>query len=248
MPFVEVASPRTTAVRGGIVGPMADVPKPTAAGRRRVEAAFAAGELLLVQGQAEVTSVADLLAGRPVTTRGYSWDYVPAWEVSWELAQRPDVVKVKLVRGRNSLVGRRHWEALEALARPAREGVLAGRLGDGPRALLAAVEAEPGRSGEALKGALGLAGKAGTRAFQRHKAALERSLVVVGRHQDEAEHHTHDSLWFPWREGEVARALRRRKRLPSPDAAADGLFAVMELGDDRPPGARTVLPVLAAVG
>ena len=56
----------------------------TAAGRRRVADALARGGLLLVQGQAEIASVADLLAGTPITTRGYSWDYAPAWNLTDE--------------------------------------------------------------------------------------------------------------------------------------------------------------------
>ena len=62
-------------------------PRITAAGRRRVEAALTRTGLLLVQGQAEIPSVADLLAGAPVTTRGYSWDYVPAWNLTDEYEQ-----------------------------------------------------------------------------------------------------------------------------------------------------------------
>ena len=52
----------------------------TAAGRRRVERAVVQHGLLLTQGQWEIPSGADLLEGRPIKTRGYSWDYVPSWD------------------------------------------------------------------------------------------------------------------------------------------------------------------------
>ena len=106
----------------------------TTAGRRRVADALAGSGLLLVQGQAEVPSVADLLAGRPVTTRGYSWDYEPAWRLTDEYERGGDVAVVKLVRGRRTLVDRALWAPVHALAVAARGGALR-RGAPRPRAL-----------------------------------------------------------------------------------------------------------------
>ncbi|MCO5165144.1 MAG: hypothetical protein M9894_02095 [Planctomycetes bacterium] len=218
-----------------------EVPKVTAAGRRRVLAALERHGLLLVQGQAEAPSVADLHAGAPVTVRGYAYDYVPAWLLREELAARDDVALVKLVRGRSTLVHARHWPALEALARAARVAVLGGRARTGRRELLAAIEAHPGASGEALKAALDLPAAE----FQRRKNDLASWLCVDGRDQEEdAEHHTHDQAWYPWAEGKVGRALRGAP-LPTPDEAAAALLAALRpAAGARPPRAATLLPAL----
>ena len=74
------------------------------AARRATKRRLTRTGLLLVQGQAEIPSVADLLAGVPVTTRGYSWDYVPAWNLTDEYESTDDVAVVKLFRGRRTLV------------------------------------------------------------------------------------------------------------------------------------------------
>lgn len=210
----------------------------TAAGRRRVERALDERGLLLVQGQAEAPSVADLLAGAPVTTRGYSWDYVPAWTLREELAARDDVALVKLLRGRSTLVQRRLWPAVESLARAARVGVLADRGAPGRRELLEAIERSPGASGDALKRVCGLSGPE----FQRRKNDLAAWLCVVGEDQDDAlvGHHTHDCVWSPWRSGKVARAVRRPP--PLDEATATLLAALVVSG--RPPRPATLLPVL----
>lgn len=218
------------------------VPRVTAAGRRRALAALERHGLLLVQGQAEVPSLADLHAGAPVTTRGYSWDYVPAWLLREELTARDDVALVKLVRGRSTLVHRPRWPAVEALARAARAAVLAGRAKAGRRELLSLVEARPGTPGEALKTALSLP----TSEFQRRKNDLAAWLCVASVEQEEApEHHTHDPLWLPWREGKVARGVGRAA-LPDVAAAAAALLAALgPFATTRPPRPSTLLPVLA---
>src|SRR5687767_9120239 len=161
----------------GLVGSssMTRVPQPSAAGRRRVARALEERGLLLVQGQAELPSLADLLAGAPVTTRGYSWDYVPAWILRSELAAQDDVALVKLVRGRSTLAHARWWPALEALARAARAAVLDGHAAPGRRELLEAIEARPGTPGLDLKTALGLS----TAEFQRRKNDLAAWLCVA---------------------------------------------------------------------
>jgi len=170
--------------------------------------------LVLVQGQGAVPSLADLLAGKAVTTRGYSWDYVPAWTLREELAARDDVAVVKLVGGRSTLVQARHWPAVETLSRASR-ATLAGN------AMLARIERAPGIAGRELKEALGLSGKDGSRKFQRWKNELEIGLAIDGREQDDPAHHTHDAAWFPWSQSKLARGVRGP--LPALDDAVESL-------------------------
>jgi hypothetical protein len=157
--------------------------------------------LVLVQGQGAVPSLADLLAGKAVTTRGYSWDYVPAWTLRDELEGRDDAAVVKLVGGRSTVVHARHWPAIEALSRGAR-ATFSGK------AMLARIERAPGIAGRELKEALGLSGKDGSRKFQRWKTELEVGLAIVGREQEDTDHHTHDAAWFPWSQSKIARGVR----------------------------------------
>jgi hypothetical protein len=163
-------------------------------------AAFERTGLVWVQGQGEIPSLADLIAGEPVTTRGYSWDYMPAWTLREELAARDDAAVVKLVRGRSTVVHARHWPAVEALARASRAAVRG-------NALLERIEQEPGIPGADLKAALGLEGKDGSRKFLRWKNELELALAIVGREQEDAAHHTHDAAWFPWSQSKIARGV-----------------------------------------
>jgi hypothetical protein len=177
-------------------------------------ATFEARGLVLVQGQGAIPSLADLLAGNAVTTRGYSWDYVPAWTLRDELEARDDVAVVKLVGGRSTVVQARHWPAVEALSR-------ASRVAFGANAMLARIERGPGIPGRELKEALGLSGKDGSRTFQRLKNELEIGLAIVGREQDDAPHHTHDAAWFPWSQSKIARGVRGP--LPAIDDAVESL-------------------------
>jgi hypothetical protein len=182
--------------------------------RDKALATFEERGLVLVQGQGAVPSLADLLAGKAVTTRGYSWDYVPAWTLREELAARDDVAVVKLVGGRSTVVQARHWPAVEALSRASR-ATLAGN------AMLARIERAPGITGRELKEALGLSGKEGSRKFQRWKNELEIGLAIEGREQDDPTHHTHDAAWFPWSQSKIARGVRGP--LPAIDDAVESL-------------------------
>ena len=177
-------------------------------------ATFEARGLVLVQGQGAVPSLADLLAGKAVTTRGYSWDYVPAWTLRDEFDARDDVAVVKLVGGRSTIVHARHWPAVEALSRASR-ATLAGN------AMLARIERAPGIAGRELKEALGLSGKDGSRKFQRWKNELEIGLAIDGREQDDPTHHTHDAAWFPWSRSKIAQGVRGP--LPAIDDAVSSL-------------------------
>jgi hypothetical protein len=149
--------------------------------------------LLLVQGQADVPSIADLLAGSPVTTRGYSWDYEPAWRLAAELLQRDDVAECKLLRGRRTLVHARLWPAVHGLAVAARPSVMS--------PLLDFIESRSGASGEDCRAALAI----DARTFRREKGKLEQWLCVWSGERDDVDFHTHDRAWFPWATGKVAR-------------------------------------------
>jgi hypothetical protein len=196
-------------------------PRITAAGRRRVEAALTRSGLLLVQGQAEIPSVADLLAGRPVTTRGYSWDYVPAWNLSDEYEGTDDVAVVKLFRGRRTLVHRRLWPAVDALAIAAREHVLDRPVRSDARRFAVLVEQRAGVPMGELRDELRLE----RRAFDRTKRELEQCLCVYGREREDVDFHTHEPALFPWSTGAIGRARRRRRPLTVDAAIATLLEA-----------------------
>ncbi len=196
----------------------------TKAGRTRVARALERYGLLLVQGQWEIPSLADLLARRPVVTRGYSWDYVPAWRLYQELGERSDVETAKLFRGRNTLIARRHWPALQALASEAAAAVRRGAGGPEPRRMLEQIESSPGIAGSELKSRLEFRGTAGSRRFQRVKTDLERWLCIIGTERLDLGHHTHESVWFPWAQCKSARAMARRKRRLQVEVASESLF------------------------
>jgi hypothetical protein len=177
-------------------------------------ATFEERGMVLVQGQGPIPSLADLIAGRAVTTRGYSWDYVPAWTLRDELDARDDVAVVKLVGGRTTMVHARHWPAIEALSRASRATLVG-------NAMLARIERAPGIPGRELKEALGLTGKDGSRKFQRWKNELEVGLAIVGREQEDADHHTHDAAWFPWAASKIASGVRGA--IPTIDEAVASL-------------------------
>jgi hypothetical protein len=173
-----------------------------------VERALVEYGMLLVQGQADVPSIADLFAGSPVTTRGYSWDYEPAWRLADELLQRDDVAECKLLRGRRTLVHARLWPAVHAAAVAARPAVNS--------TLLEFIESRPGASGEECRAALAV----DARTFQREKGKLEQWLCVWGDERDDVDYHTHDRAWFPWKTGKIARGAGK-------PGSIDALLAVV---------------------
>jgi hypothetical protein len=187
-------------------------------GRERVERALADVGILLVQGQGPVPSIADLLAGAPVTTRGFSWDYVPAWEARDDLLHRDDVALCKLVGGRATLVSARWWAPVHALALASRAAIVA-RSGDAA-ALLHAIERAPGTPGATLR--------ASFPRFPKLKADLESWLAIVAEEQDSPTH-THDAAWFPWSSGRIARGAG-----PWNGTTEDALAIVIDVARDLP--------------
>jgi hypothetical protein len=214
----------------------------TEAGRSRVEHALKRHGLVLTQGQWEIPSLADLLAGKPITTRGYSWDYVPAWDLCDELEQCAELGRAKLFRGRSTLISKRLWPAVDTLARHARERVRALSAGSEEYAMLEAIEAQPRISGGELREHLGLE----ARAFQRIKGRLEQRLTVFGREREDLDHHTHESCWLPWSASKIATGLDRRRSSPDPETATALLLeAVYPSGrPEKMPRLTTLFPVL----
>jgi hypothetical protein len=205
-----------------------------------VDAALARTGLLLVQGQSELDSVADLLAGRPVTTRGYSWDYEPAWRLTEELGARPDVAVVKLFRGRRTLVHRRWWSDVDALARAARDTIATRAIAtDLHRQVLARVEDRPGIPLSELRESLALE----RRACDRVRRDLEQWLCLFGRERTDVDFHTHEPALYPWRDGPVARGASRAavdparalERLAAAASAPVRAFPVARVAAGSPP-------------
>lgn len=198
--------------------------------------------MVLVQGQWELPSLADLMAGGAITTNGYSWDYVPAWDIAHALDQHPDFSEMKLWRGKRTIVHRRHFPAIEALARASRLAILDGVAGAMPRDMLLLIDSDPGITGKQITSTLEWDAKT----FQKQKGHLAELLAIVGVDQDEAESHTHDQLWSPWSAGKVAMSMSRHKRFPTPHAAAESLLVAAGVGEVSESERRRLLPVIAA--
>lgn len=205
--------------------------------------AFMRFGLVLVQGQWELPSLADLIAGQPITTKGYSWDYVPAWELAWTLDQHPDFADIKLWRGKRTVVHRRHFPAIEALARASRIAILDGAAGAAAREMLLLIDSDPGITGKQIAATLGWDAKT----FQKHKGHLAELLAIVGVDQEDAESHTHDHAWSPWSSGKIATAMSRHKRFPTPEVAGESLLVAAGVGEVSASERRRLLPVLASV-
>ena len=222
----------------------------TAEGRQRVDAALEKYGLLLVQGQWEIPSVADLLEGAPIKAKGFSYDYVPAWNLREELVARADIALCKLFRGKSTLVHRRHWPLIDSIARMAQRGVCAGRCEETRRVMYEVIKAKPGITGENLKKRLELSGKAGSAKFQRAKADLEQWLAIVGEDVPEGERHTHDQHWRLWAEGKIANGVEQQEAEPTLFQAADALMKATfpdGLPPDMPP-MKKLYPALALLG
>jgi hypothetical protein len=201
--------------------------EPSAAARRRIEQALTRHGLLLVQGQDVVPSLADLLANRPITTRGYSWDYEPAWRMRFELEARADVASVKLLRGKVTLVLERLWPAVRAVARAARTSLPSTEIID-------ELEAAPGITVERLCDATALDKKAVVKALKD----LERWCCAFSRERDDVGYHTHEQAWYPWSQHPIAKAGRAAL---AHDDAVDALFEAA--GRAEPPA--RLYPVIA---
>lgn len=210
----------------------------TKAGAARVETGIQRFGMLLLQGQAEIPSVADLLAGEPVTTRGFSWDYVPAWDYCDFLLQRPDIELVKLFRSKRTLVHQRLWPAVEALASTAKKTVNRKSDLEGHSKILRYVLAHPGISGTELKEVAEQRFSISGRRFPRIKNHLESWLCLLPFARTDVEYHTHDPAWFPWDFGKIHRSFTTGKHSVSPSEALETIGQAV-------PGLRTTRELVA---
>jgi hypothetical protein len=157
-----------------------------------------------------------------------------------EYAAGADVAVVKLFRGRRTLVHRRLWPEVDALAQTARERVHARPVREHERRFLDVVERDPGIPSSALHAHLRLE----RRAFESAKRNLEQWLCTFGRERDDVDFHTHEPALFPWSDGSIARSQRRRRRLGADRALMTLVGAV---GSDRTIAPSRLFPVAALV-
>jgi hypothetical protein len=222
-------------------------PRWSAADRKRVERALLRHGMLLIQGQEEIPSIADLLADRPVTTRGFSWDYVPAWDFCDRALADGDAVLVKLFRGRRTLVHRSIWPLLQALALSARKNLSKAGFAETHAAMLDVIEQAPGIAGEDLKRHAGTQLRLTDSRYRKLRTELETWLCIVAMARTDVDYHTHDAAWFPWSAGRISSWVDQTKT-PIP-AAEEALRQLREkvpaLADPR---ADKLLPVLRVAG
>ncbi len=157
---------------------------------------------------------------------------MPAWDLTDEYQTTDDVAVVKLFRGRRTLVHRRLWRAVDALAIAAREQVLGRPERSAERRFVVVVEQRAGVPMGELRAELGLE----RRAFDRVKRELEQWLCVYGREREDVEYHTHEPALFPWSTGAIGRARGRRRPL-GVDAATATLVEAVGTGAAVPRGA-----------
>lgn len=191
------------------------LPRITEKAKKRVEKALDQYGLLLIQGQWEIPSIADLLNSKPITTKGYSWDYVPAWEYTDQLLTRKNLIMLKFFRGKNTIVEKRFWPSIHVLANKAQQIVAEGKIGTGEQKMLELVKSNPGISGDKIKEILGM----DRIRFQKLKNNLEKWLCILGKEQRNVDYHTHDPAWHPWEDGIIAESSRKKQTLPAPSDA-----------------------------
>lgn len=153
----------------------------------RALAVLAKDGLLLVT-DARLPSLVALVAGAPV--RGSWWGHPRGgaiYQAALQLEDHPDVAVVKLVSGKATLVHRRLWPALLAVA-AAREPWQTRGLARGARALLQRVEKEGGLRADRVPGA------------REHARALEERLLVHAGsvHTEKGAHARALESWRRW--------------------------------------------------
>ena len=84
--------------------------------RKRVNEELERRGLLLVEGTQDFPSVAGLQSDTPNMAGGFSWDSAPAHALARALAQERDVARLNLFRGKDTLVHRSLWPALNGVA------------------------------------------------------------------------------------------------------------------------------------
>ncbi len=189
---------------------------------------------MLLVADPKLPSVTTLVAGEPV--RGSWWGHAKGREIYGTLValrERDDVVVVKLVGGKDTLVLRRLWPALVAIGRSGEEWQKRG-LATAALTLLRHAE----RAGEVrvdeLAGAMGL----GEKALGDLARDLERRLLALGSnvHTDAGRHVKTVLSWAEW-ERRAGGALAPC----TPDAARAEFEAIASRWETQH-GARVRLP------
>jgi len=169
---------------------------------------------LLLLTDPKLPSVAGLVAGEPV--RGSWWGHPKGQEifqVAEEIADREDVLLIKLVSGKATFVSHRLWPAVLAVGTAREPWQIAG-LSAAARKLLARVDAE---------GAV--------RASGDGPRELERRLLVLGEsvHTESGAHAKSLSSWSQWRERLPAKS--RPRTIPAAQGKRELEAAVRSLNE-----------------
>lgn len=200
--------------------------RPTEA-RKRVDEELENRGLLLVEGSFEIPSVAGVQAGNESKTGGFSWDSAPALTLARALAQERDVARLNLFRGKDTLVHRRLWPALNAVALHNVEAVIKGAAGVKPRKLYYAVQDDPGITSEELKAEF--ESDAGGRGFGLIRADLQAWLCILHEARtDTPSALPSDLAWFHWKRGRISRLLGSGEPPPLKESVALLISSVPE--------------------
>ena len=200
---------------------------------RRVGARLAS-EGMLLEADARLPSVTSIVARAPV--RGSWWSHPAGSEIYHALnalMDEPDVVRVRLVDAKVTLVHRRLFPSLLAIAGSGEPWQTRG-LAAAPRRLLALV----GRHGEVRCDRLPVASRLPAKGIGEAARELERRLLVHGGgvHTESGAHAKVVAGWGRWaKEARVAGAV------PAVDSAKSAFEEIVARWD-RETGARGRLP------
>ena len=200
--------------------------------RKRVEEELEQRGMLLVEGSIDFPSVAGLQADNPGKVGGFSWDSAPAHALAQDLVQQRNVVRVNLYQGMDTLVHKRMWSALDAIATFNVEAVVAGAAGVKPKKLYFAVQDDPGISSEALKAEFEQDG--GGPGYGFVLADLQSLLCIVNEARtDTPSSLPSDMVWYHWKRGQVSRMLGSGAPQPIEEALQTLMSALPDL-DAKP--------------
>lgn len=167
--------------------------------------------ILPVFGQLVVPSVADLLAGRAVRSKGYSRLMRPAWDyVDWRL-QQGDVVYSKLLQGRRCLIHRSMYRTLDAIAVRCMNRLATVDANTPEGIVFDVVDKTPGIPGNELKlmciDVLGI----GASSYTKARSVLESRSCIFGLERSDVHYHTHEQSWYSWNFHPVRRSFQSQK-------------------------------------
>lgn len=204
---------------------MARLPKPQLAGRKRAILNFIRTNGLLLQSDAELASVAGMVAEEPI--KGSWWSHERAhdiYDVCVWLASSPDILELKLVKGKVTHVHRDLWPAVYTIATsdgPWQTGKLS-HLG---KRLLGEVERFGSVRSDEYRQRL-----QEPRRLSATVRELERRLLILSTefHTDAGAHAKRLGSWPSWAQAHGVTAI------PPDEAKRRILAAVAALGTDTP--------------